>query len=200
MAATKSRGFRFDRQYYQRYYYDRRTAVNSREDMRRLARYVVAFTQYLDLPVRRILDAGCGCGWLRAPFARLLPSARYTGLEYSEYLCERYGWTQGSVASFRARHRFDLVTCNGVLQYLDDRAAARAIANLGRLCSGVLYFNALTAEDWRSNADRTLTDGDVHIRDATWYRTRLQRAFIEIGGGLWLRRGSGVSLWSLEHR
>lgn len=200
MAKPRQSDPRFDRQYYQRYYYDRRTAVNSRDDMRRLARFIVAFAQYLDLPVRRILDAGCGCGWLRAPFRQLLPGASYTGLEYSEYLCGRYGWTQGSVADYRSRQRFDLVTCNGVLQYLDDRSAARALANLGRLGAGLLYFNALTAEDWRHNADRRLTDGDVHIRDADWYRSRLRRSFIEIGGGLWLRRGSGISLWSLEQR
>jgi O-methyltransferase involved in polyketide biosynthesis len=93
-----------------------------------------------------------------------------------------------------------LITCNGVLQYLDDRAAARALANLARLSSGVLYFNALTSEDWQRNADRTVTDGDVHLRSATWYRSRLQRRFFEIGGGFWLRRGIGVALWSLERQ
>jgi hypothetical protein len=192
-------GGRFDRQYYQRFYYNTRTAVNTRGDMQRLARFIAAYLRYLELPVRRILDAGCGCGWLRAPFGRLLPEATYTGLEYSEYLCNRHGWTQGSIDSFRSARRFELITCNGVLQYLDDRSAARALANLGRLSSGVLYFNALTAEDWRHIADRALTDGDVHIRDAGWYRTRLRRSFIEIGGGLWVRRGAGVALWSLEH-
>ena len=77
-----------------------------------------------------ILDAGCGIGLLRAPLLRAFPRAHYTGLEYSDYLCERYGWTQGSLANFRA-DPFDLVVCYDVLQYLDDRTAARAIANLG---------------------------------------------------------------------
>ena len=49
-----------------------------------------------------------------------------------------------------------------MLQYLDDRTAARAIANLGRLTRGVLYLSALTARDWRENCDRTRTDRDVH--------------------------------------
>lgn len=199
MAATATaRAARFDRDYYRRYYLDPRTAVNSREDMRRLARFIAAYLDYLDLPVRRILDAGCGCGWLRAPLRRLLPSATYTGLEYSEYLCRRYGWTHGSLDRFTTRRKFQLIVCNGVLQYLGDRAAVRALANLARLCDGLLYFNALTAEDWRYNADRAHTDGGVHLRPASWYRARLQRSFVEIGSGLWLRRGAGPTLWRLE--
>ncbi len=199
MAATRpARAARFDRDYYRRYYLDPRTAVNSRDDMRRMARFIAAYLGYLDLPVRRILDAGCGCGWLRAPFRRHLPSATYTGLEYSDYLCRRYGWTRGSIDRYSARSRFQLVICNGVLQYLGDRAAVRALANLARLSEGVLYFNALTLEDWRFHADRARTDAEVHLRPALWYRARLRRSFIEIGAGLWLRSGSGVPLWQLE--
>ncbi len=199
MAATRRAGeARFDRDYYRRYYLDPRTAVNSREDMRRLARFIAAYLGYLDLPVRRILDAGCGCGWLRAPFRRHLPSATYTGLEYSDYLCRRYGWARGSIDRYAARKRFQLIICNGVLQYLEDRQAARALANLARLSDGLLYFDALTCEDWKSNADRRRTDGDVRLRPAQWYRVRLRRSFLEIGAGLWLRRGLGVPLWQLE--
>lgn len=189
---------RFDRGYYRRYYYDRRTAVNSREEARDLARFIAAYVRYIGLPVRRILDAGCGCGWLRAPLERSLTGARYTGLEYSDYLCERYGWIRGSIDSFRAARPFDLIVCNGVLQYLGDRAAARAVANLGRSSCGLLYFNALTTEDWRSVCDRRCTDGSVHLRSAEWYKRRLRKAFQEIGAGLWLRRGSAVRLWTLE--
>src|ERR1019366_4198810 len=69
------------------------------------------------IPVRRILDAGCGTGLLRRPFAKLLPRARYTGLERSAYLCERYGWTAGSIADFVPRTPYDLVICYDMLQY-----------------------------------------------------------------------------------
>ena len=64
-----------------------------------------------------------------------------------------------------------------MLQYLDDRTAARAIANLGRLTRGVLYLSALTTRDWRENCDRTRTDRDVFLRDAAWYGTRLRKHF-----------------------
>lgn len=188
----------FDHKYYQRYYGGPRTAVNTRADMRRLARLISTYAEYIEFPIKRILDAGCGAGWLRAPFKRMLPAATYTGLEYSDYLCKRYGWKQGSIDTFRSRHRFQLIVCNGVLQYLDDRAAAQALANLARLSDGLLYFNALTIEDWRLNCERESTDGDVHLRASNWYKTRLHRKFHHVGAGLWLRRGLGITLWSLE--
>ena len=73
-----------------------------------------------------------------------------------------------------------------------------ALANLGRLASGILYFSALTLEDWRFIADRSRTDGEVALRPAAWYRRRLARNFIEAGAGFWIRRGANVTLWSLE--
>jgi len=71
--------------------------------MRDRARLIAAATQYVGLPVRRILDAGCGIGLLRAPLKRFLPRAAYTGLEMSEYLCARYGWRQGAIQDWRGR-------------------------------------------------------------------------------------------------
>ncbi|MGH8308229.1 MAG: class I SAM-dependent methyltransferase [Steroidobacteraceae bacterium] len=189
---------RFDRDYYTRFYLDPRTAVVSRAEMRARARLIAAFAQHIGLPVKSILDAGCGIGMLRAPLQRAFPRAVYVGLEGSEYLCRRYGWTRGSLEAWRARQPFDLVVCYDVLQYLDDHAAVRAIANLGRLCRGVLYFSALTHADWRHNCDRRRTDPNVRLRTGEWYRTRLARAFRPIGAGFWLRRGAPLVAWEME--
>ncbi|HEU4592889.1 MAG TPA: class I SAM-dependent methyltransferase [Steroidobacteraceae bacterium] len=188
---------RFDREYYRRFYFDPRTAVVSRAEMRARARLIAAYAQHIGLPVRNVLDAGCGIGLLRAPLSRAFPRARYTGLEYSEYLCRRYGWTHGSLAQFRA-DPFDLVVCYDVLQYLDDRTAAKAIANLARLTRGMLYLSALTARDWRENCDRTRTDPDVHLREAAWYGRRLRRWFRPSGVGFWIRRGAPLTTWEME--
>jgi SAM-dependent methyltransferase len=188
---------RFDRDYYRRFYFDPRTAVTSRAEMRARARFVGAYAQHIGLPVRRMLDAGCGIGLLRTPLLRAFPRASYTGLEFSEYLCERYGWVQGSLADWRA-DPFDLVVCYDVLQYLDDRIAARAIANLGRLTRGVLYLTALTLADWRRNCDRSRTDRDVHLREGRWYFERLRRSFRPVGAGFWIRRGAPLTTWEME--
>ena len=187
----------FDREYYRRFYLDPRTAVVSRAEMRQRAGLIAAYARHIGLPVRSMLDAGCGIGLLRAPLQRAFPRAAWTGLEYSEYLCERYGWTQGSLATFRAEP-FDLVVCYDVLQYLDDRMAAGAIANLGRLTRGLLYISALTARDWRENCDRTRTDSNVHLRDAGWYGQRLRRWFRPSGVGFWIRRGAPLTTWEME--
>jgi SAM-dependent methyltransferase len=188
---------RFDKDYYRRFYFDARTAVISKAEMRARAKLIVACADHIGLPVRHILDAGCGVGLLRAPLVKALPRAQYTGLEYSEYLCERFGWTHGSLATFRA-DPCDLVICYDVLQYLDDRTAALALANLARLTRGMLYLSALTERDWRENCDRTRTDSDVHLRPARWYWSRLRRNFKPLGLGFWLRRGAPLTPWEME--
>jgi SAM-dependent methyltransferase len=188
----------FDRDYYARYYFDPRTAVSSAAEMRARARLIAAMTQHADLPVRRILEAGCGTGLLRAALRRLLPQAQYVGLEASEYLCGRYGWECGRIEEYRTRTPFDLLICDDVLQYLEARAAARALENFGALCRGVLYFSALTTFDLKHNADTARTDHDVHLRSGAWYKGRLRRQFREAGLGFWLRRGAPLTLWELE--
>ncbi len=188
----------FDLDFFRRFYLDPKTAAVSREDMTARAQFIAAFADYLELDVRRVLDAGCGLGLMRPTFRRIFQKARYVGLEDSAYLCKRYGWLRGSVEDWRSARPFDIVVCYDVLQYLSDRAAGRALANLGRLSRGLLYFSALTREDWLYHADRTRTDSEVHMRPAAWYRRRLRRRFHEAGAGLWVRKGAPVTLWSLE--
>ena len=132
----------FDREYYRRYYYDPRTAVATRAEMRARARLIAAGVQHLGLPVRRILEAGCGTGLLRAELRRLLPRAHYTALEASAYLCRRYGWRRGAIEEFRAAKPFDLLVCYDVLQYLDGARAARALRNFARLTRRALLLGA----------------------------------------------------------
>jgi SAM-dependent methyltransferase len=198
MATRGSRTQTFDAGYYRRFYYDRRTAVTHRAEMAKRAALIAAYVRYIDLPVRSVLDAGCGIGLLQRPLARLLPDAEYVGLEFSEYLCRRYGWQQGSLATWRPKREFDLAICYDVGQYLDDRTAAAAIVTLGRLCRGILYFTALTAHDWRHNCDQSRTDRDVYLRSADWYRRRLRRSFRQVGAGLWIRRNAPLTTWEME--
>ena len=189
---------RFGADYFRKFYLDPATRVVTASEMHSRASLIAAALKQLQIPVRRILDAGCGIGLLRRPFAQVLPRARYTGLELSEYLCRRYGWQQGSVATFVARKPFDLLVCYDVLQYLDDSQAARAIANMARLSRAALYVSALTREDWLQNCDRSLTDRAVHLRSGAWYRRRLGRGFRYVGFGVWLRKDVAAILWDME--
>jgi SAM-dependent methyltransferase len=188
----------FGPEYFRKFYLDRKTRVTTPGEMRARARLIAAILAQAAIPVRTILDAGCGIGLLRKPFAEVLPRAHYTGLEASEYLCARYGWTSGSAVDHVPRNPFDLVVCYDVLQYLDDRDAARAIANFARLTRSAAYVCALTCEDWRANCDRKRTDRAVHLRPGAWYRRRLQRRFRYLGFGVWLRKDVTAILWDLE--
>ena len=188
----------FDDRFYQRFYMNPRTRVTTREEMARRAGMVAALVKQLELPVKRILDAGCGLGWLREPLLEAFSEATYVGLEVSEHLCQQHGWVQKSLAEYRPRGRFDLIVCYDVMQYLSDREAAQAMANLARLSRGALYFHAPTLEDWRDNADRSTSDGDINLRNADWYRTRLMRHFEHAGFGVHVRRGVPWGQWELE--
>jgi 2-polyprenyl-3-methyl-5-hydroxy-6-metoxy-1,4-benzoquinol methylase len=190
----------FDRDYYQRFYYDPKTAVTTKKEMQARAHLIAAFADHTGLPVRRILDAGCGTGMLRAPLLRRLPRAQYTGLETSEYLCKRYGWEHGQIDTYEPTSStpFDLVICYDVLQYLKPASATRAIENFSKLCRGILYFSALTKLDWDYNCDTERTDSEVYLRSGNWYRNRLRLYFSEAGAGFWLRKGAPLTLWELE--
>jgi len=189
---------RFDAEFYRRFYMDPRTRVTSAAEMKRRAQTIAMLVRHLDIPVKRILDAGCGLGLMRKPLLGALPGASYLGVEVSEHLCARYGWKQGSLPDFTAPGQFDLIVCYDVLQYLNDRDAAGAIANLARLSRGAFYFHAPTSEDWRRNADRSCSDGDIRLRPAAWYRTRLARYFRYAGFGVHVRRGIPFVQWELE--
>jgi 2-polyprenyl-3-methyl-5-hydroxy-6-metoxy-1,4-benzoquinol methylase len=188
----------FDKDYYKRFYRNPRTRVAAVEDTRKLGHLVLSFADHHHLPVNSMLDMGCGVGHWRQAMQVLRPRVKYHGVEFSEYLCSEFGWEQGSVATYRSEKTYDLVVCQGVLQYLDDAGAERGIRNLARLTEGLLFLEALTKEDWRSHVDRQRTDGAVHLRPAAWYRERIFKSFIPLGGGVFVRKGAPAVLFSLE--
>lgn len=188
----------FDEAYYDRFYRDPATRVVDTATLRRLGRFVCDYVKHLQIDVERVADLGCGLGAWRDVVASHFPRACYQGVEVSEYLCREYGWTHGSVVDFRAREPFDLIICQGVLQYLGSQDAAKAIRNLNGLCAGALYLEVLTREDWDRNCDQELTDGDVHLRSVDWYRKRLAPGFVNCGGGVFLSRRVESYAYELE--
>ena len=193
----------FDEAYYQRFYFDKKTSVVDPEHAARLSAFVCSYLQYLRVPVHRVLDVGCGIGLWRDGLARHFPNARYHGVEVSDYLCERYGWERGSVVDYQAHdpaEPFDLVICQGVLPYLSPPDLQQALHNLGRLCRGALYVEAVAREDYEADViDDTLTDPRLFRHRAALYRRGLQEGFMELGGGLWLSRKAELPLFALEH-
>lgn len=189
----------FDEAYYQRYYFDKKTSVVDPEHVQRLGAFVCSYLQYLRVPVKRVLDVGCGIGLWKAALAQHFPDAIYHGVEYSDYLCTRYGWERGSVVDYQASEPFDLVICQGVLPYLSAADLQRALHNLGRLSRGALYVEAVAREDYeRETIDEDLTDPRLFRHRAQLYRRGLADSFTTLGGGVWLSRKAEVPLFELE--
>ena len=121
----------FDRNYYQRFYYDPRTAVTTRMEVKHRARMIAAHADYVGLPVRRILDAGCGTGYLSAKLRDR--GARVTGVDLAGRMVEIARSDHPGI-DFRvdsctelatlADGQFDLVIANYVLMDMPDLGAA----------------------------------------------------------------------------
>jgi predicted TPR repeat methyltransferase len=189
----------FDRAFFDRFYQRSSTAVISADDVYRRARFVLAYLAHLQLDVKTALDAGCGTGLWKKALRRLDRDLTYTGIDPSEYLCRRYGWTQTAIADYAPRRKFDLVICQDVLQYVDGPGVRRSIAAMARACTGALYFDVPTSDDIDDDLlDMKLTDGAIHIRSAAWYRKRLKKDFMNAGGGVFLKRNAPAVILALE--
>ncbi|MCZ6659333.1 MAG: class I SAM-dependent methyltransferase [Gammaproteobacteria bacterium] len=188
---------RFDKAYYDHFYRNPLTRAVSPAAVKRQAAFIAAYLKHLQIPIASIVDIGCGVGTLLRALQHAFPRARCQGVEYSDYLCERYGWKRGSVETYEATTAYDLVVCNDVLPYLDDQTCTKALDNLGRLSRGALYCGALTHEDLE-HCDPDRTDLQQHVRPSTWYRERLAKEFMNVGGGLFLKQPVEVTVWALD--
>ena len=101
----------FDEAHYQRFYFDKKTSVVDPEHMERLGMFVCSYLKYLRVPVRRVLDVGCGIGLWKGIVERHFPGASYQGVGSSPSLGGRFGGKQGSVVDSAASGPFDWVIC-----------------------------------------------------------------------------------------
>jgi len=188
----------FDAAYFRRYYESRRSRVYGAEQVDHLCRGVVGFVRWFGGEVDSVLDLGAGTGLWGDWFRANMPKTRYRSVDVSEYACKTYGHEQRDISRWRAREKFDLVVCQGVLPYLDNEACARAIANMGAMCRGFLYLEAVTARDLKDVVDRRRTDTTQHARPASYYRKLLAEHFESIGCGLHHVLGGDKVFYDLE--
>ncbi|HXN55345.1 MAG TPA: class I SAM-dependent methyltransferase [Myxococcales bacterium] len=188
---------RFDAAYFRRFY-GARGRVHGPREIAQLARGLTGLAAWLGQPIASVLDVGAGIGLWRDWFARWRPSVHYRSTDVSAYACRAYGHERRDIATFRARERFDLIICHGVLQYLDDKGAARAIENIAAMSRGLVYLEVITRGDLRAVCDLDATDTAIHRRTAGWYRARLRPHFQQVGAGLFASRRSGLRFYELE--
>ena len=188
----------FDASYYERYYGSARTRVTSAQEVGKLCTAVVSWIEWWQQPLGTVLDVGAGVGLWRDWFTKKRPGVAYRSTEYSGHACREYGHEQRDITRWRAKEKFDLVICQGVLPYIDDAGAASAIDNLAAMTAGFLYLEAITKRDLREVCDAGRTDVKVHERTGAWYRTRLSKHFVEVGCGMWSKKEAGVLFYELE--
>ena len=119
----------YDADYYRRWYHDPAQRVITPEAVARKVRLVLGIAEsLLERPVRSVLDVGCGEGGWRTHLRRMRPGLRYTGVESSEYVLERFGRARdirrgsfGTLGEVRLAVSYDLVVVCDVLQYVPDR-------------------------------------------------------------------------------
>lgn len=187
---------RFDSTYFRRYYGTR--PVRTTADVEHLATAVHGMVAWWGGKIRSVLEIGAGPGDWGNWYRRVHPGVRVMSTDASEYACATWGHARRDISDWAPARPFDLVVCTDVLQYLDDRRAARAIRNIALSTRTCLYFDALTRGDARSTVELSSSDLDVHLREGDWYRTRIARHFRGVGAGLWLRKSSNLVLHELE--
>ena len=188
---------KFDKAYYDRFYRDPATRAVSPTTAQRQSEFIAAYLRYLDVPIKRFVDIGCGVGNVLRALQKAFPRARGYGVEYSDYLCEHYGWEKGSVSNYQPPHPTDLVLCNDVLGYLDDAACEQALRHLAEITTSALFLGVLTRQDL-ALCDERRTDSQQIARSLFWYQRRLRRNFVNVGGGLFLRKPLNVTVWNLD--
>ncbi|MBS2021513.1 MAG: class I SAM-dependent methyltransferase, partial [Deltaproteobacteria bacterium] len=159
---------RFDEGYYAKFYKSS-GKVHDEAEIGVLCQAVVCHIAWLGRQVRSVLDVGAGPGFWRAWFRKYRPDVAYRSIDVSAYACETYGHEQKDISVWSSRERFDLVVCQGVLQYLTDEGAEGAIQNLGAMCGGFMYLEAITKHDLDEVVDRERTDTAIHARTGAWY-------------------------------
>ena len=122
---------RFDEAYYHRFYENPKTRIYGAKEHANLAQYVFSFARWNDIPVQSVLDIGAGIGLWKNWIAKNTKEVEYTGTEVSQVMCKKHGYQHRDIARWRDRRKYDLIICQGVLQYLSDPDVAPAVANIG---------------------------------------------------------------------
>lgn len=178
----------YDRKYFQHWYHDRRTRVNSHAEVRRKVALAIATTEYfIRRQLRTVLDIGCGEGGWLGHLQAFRPRVKYTGLDSSEYAVSRFGRernirlaTFGELPAMNL-DAYDLVVCSDVLHYVRDEEIRAGMATIARTCEGVAFIEVLTADD------DVIGDLDAFIRrPAAWYRATFRKAGLtQVGAYCW---------------
>lgn len=180
----------YDRNYFQTWYHDAGTRIDSSEGLERKVRLAVSVAEYmLGRRIRTVLDVGCGEGRWYPVLRRIRPQLRYQGVDASAYAVRRFGRSRhirlgevGALRELRLAQRFDLIVCADMMQYVGMRDLERGLVEMRRLLRGVAYLEAFTVDDAMEG-----DDAGWHRRSAADYRRLFRRTgFAHCGLHCWI--------------
>jgi SAM-dependent methyltransferase len=189
---------RFNQEYYDRFYHSAKTRVTSADEHTHLAKFLFEYAKYSGIEIETVLDVGAGVGHLKYWIEKHAKKVKYRGTEVSDAMCKEHGFEKRDIARWRDREQFDLIVCQGVLQYLPDPDVAPAVANLAAMSRGLVYLEITTRLDLRERCDTERTDVDIFVRNGSYYRGILTKHFIQIGAGLWWTKELPPPFFELE--
>ena len=198
MNAPPAKPEAFDEDYYRRFYTSRRTRVQGPREVAELCARALLQIEWAGGEITSAIDVGAGPGLWRDWFARKRPAVKYRSTDVSAYACARFGHEQRDITTWRPREKFDLVICQGVLPYLPRKGVVAAIENLAAMARGFLYLEAVTARDLDELCDQEKTDAAMKRHPGALYRKHLQKHFMSLGFGLWIKRDAAERLYELE--
>lgn len=191
---------RYDRDYFDRWYRDRK--IGSTADLARTVALAVAMTeQLLARPLRSVLDVGAGEGRWQPLLHRLRPGTRYAGVDSSEWAVGRWARRRnlrlGSIDTLDQlglAGPFDLIVASDILHYLPTPVLRRGMQQIVALLGGVAFLPTFTAQD-EIEGDRA----HFQRRTAATYRSIFAKAgLIPLGMYAWTLKGRKPDLAKLE--
>lgn len=194
----------YDAAYFEQWYHDPERRVITPAAVARKVRLVLGVAEaLLERPVRSVLDVGCGEGAWREHLRRERPNIRYTGVESSAYVVQRYGRTRdiragsfGTLADVGLDASYDVIVVCDVLQYVPDAELMPGLRAIAESLGGVVYLEAYTTDD-AIEGDRAAW----HERSAAAYAKAFATSgLVGVGMHCWVGEALRENTAALERR
>jgi len=192
----------YDQSYFDHWYRDPKNRVFAPGALLRKVRMTLSVAEYyLGHPVRSVLDVGCGEAPWRSVLLSLRPTLRYTGLDASEYVVQRYGTSRnlrllrfGQLAEQRFGAPVDLLVCSDVMHYLTTAEVVKGLSGFRHLCNGVAFLEVF------AKGDEFIGDTVNFVpRTRAWYlKAFAQAGFASCGSHCYLGAGLRERASALE--
>lgn len=194
----------YDAAYFEQWYHDPERRVITPAAVARKVRLVLGVAEaLLERPVRSVLDVGCGEGAWREHLRRERPNIRYTGVESSAYVVQRYSRTRdiragsfGTLADVGLDAPYDVIVVCDVLQYVPDAELMPGLRAIAESLGGVVYLEAYTTDD-AIEGDRAAW----HERSAAAYAKAFATSgLVGVGMHCWVGEALRENTAALERR